>query len=37
MTSDTTMNGSFEYDWTEPTQLPAPRVTAWGTWSATKQ
>ena len=37
MTSDTTMNGSFEWDTTIITQFPAPLVWAWGTFTATKQ
>jgi hypothetical protein len=37
MTSDTTMNGSFEWDTTLIAQLPAPLVWAWGTFTAAKQ
>lgn len=37
MTSDTTMNGNFEWDTTLTTQLPAPLVWAWGSFTANKQ
>ena len=37
MTSDTTMNGDFEWDTTLMSQLPAPLVWAWGTFTADKQ
>ena len=37
MTSDTAMNGDFEWDTTLTAGLPAPLVWAWGSFTAAKQ